>query len=104
MMNESEIPTEYHSQISDEYYSEIPAEHYNGLTSNQDEDLHHLLRSVDEAIYLLAELKKQILTGKLSQREAELWHNDLINNEGLDFLSALEQYAWSDTVKEIGNV
>ena len=74
----------------------IPAEHYNELTVNQDEDLHKVLESVEEGIDTLTQLKKAILTGMLSQREAELWHDDLIKNQGMDFLSALEQYAWSD--------
>ena len=74
----------------------IPAEHYNELTVNQDEDLHKVLESVEEGIDTLTQLKKAILTGMLSQQEAELWHDDLIKNAGMDFLSSLEQYAWSD--------
>jgi flagellar hook-basal body complex protein FliE len=74
----------------------IPAEHYNELTVNQDEDLHRVLDSVQDAINTLTALKKTILAGKLSQQEAELWHDDIIKNAGMDFLSALEQYAWSD--------
>lgn len=76
--------------------TKIPAEHYNELTVNQEEDLHRALTSVEEAIDILTQLKKVILAGKLSQQEAELWHDDIIKNAGIDFLSALEQYAWSD--------
>lgn len=74
----------------------IPAEHYNELTVNQDEDLHKVLESVEEAIDTLTKIKNTILAGKFSQQEAELTHDDLIGIAGMDFISAIEQYAWSD--------
>jgi len=74
----------------------IPKEHYNDLTLNQMADLESTLDSLQEAIDALTEVKKTIIAGKFSQQEAELTHDDLIKNAGLDFLSSMEQYAWSD--------
>lgn len=74
----------------------IPAEHYNELTANQQEDLYSVLDSVQGTIEILTSVKEKIMSGRFSQVEAELTYDDLINNAGIDFLSTMQAYSWSD--------
>ncbi len=75
---------------------EIPKEHYNELTASQQEDLHSAFESVQDSIETLTLIRDIIISGKFSQANAQQTVDDLINNEGFDFLSAIEQYSWSE--------
>lgn len=75
---------------------EIPKEHYNELTASQQEDLYSAFESIQDSIETLTSIRDVIISGKFSQANAQQTVDDLINNEGFDFLSAIEQYSWSE--------
>lgn len=75
---------------------EIPKEHYNELTASQQECLHSAFESVQDSIETLTFIRDVIMSGKFSQASAQQTVENLINNDGFDFLSTVEQYSWSE--------
>ena len=74
----------------------ISGEHYNELSTNQEEDLFSALASIQETIVILKGIQSEIISGTFSQEKAQITCDDLTNTAGINFVSALEQYAWSD--------
>lgn len=64
------------------------------------ESLEHLSESVLHAIHILTGISDDISAGKYSQEDAERDYENLMWADGLDFMSAIEDYATWQPVDE----
>jgi hypothetical protein len=76
--------------------TELPLDSYSDLSDEARSSLEDLLESLDHAIHYLVGIRDEIVAGAFAQDDALLTVEDMICSEGLDFVSALEDYGHSE--------